>query len=314
MNNFAPEILFLAAALAAAILSGSRLLRMHRIDEAQQRRLAIFRGEATAVMQTRQMSWYRRFGTQIALSPFIGVVERERLFKLLVAAGIKGRGSLANFIATKVCGAAVLAGFAWLVVEWEQVENIWIFLASIGAAMTFGWRLPDLILSRLVKHRRLRLEQGMPDALDLLVICAESGLSLNQAIGEVSRQLRLSNRAVADEFDATAAEMRVLPDFGQALDNLVERTGLDSLRGLIATLKQSLKFGTPLAESVRVVASEMRAMRHARIEERTARLPVLLAIPMMAFMLPCLLMIVGTPLALRLVDTFKNITFGSGSL
>ena len=312
MNNFTPGILFLAAALAAAVLSGSRLLRMHSIDEAQQRRLARFRGEATAVMQTRQMSWYRRFGTQIALSPFIGVVERERLFKLLVAAGIKGRGSLANFIATKVCGAAVLAGFAWLVVEWEQVESIWIFLASIGAAMMFGWRLPDLILSRLVKHRRLRLEQGMPDALDLLVICAESGLSLNQAIGEVSRQLRLSNQAVADEFDATAAEMRVLPDFGQALDNLVERTGLDSLRGLIATLKQSLKFGTPLAESVRVVASEMRTMRHARIEERTARLPVLLAIPMMAFMLPCLLMIVGTPLALRLVDTFKNITLGSG--
>ena len=311
MNNFTPEILFLAAAVAAAVLSGSRLWRMNRADEAQQRRLAEFRGEVTATKQT-QMSWYRQLGIQIAVSPLIGVVERQRLFRLLLAAGIKGRGSLANFIATKVCGAAILAGLAWLMLEWEQVESIWIFLASIGSAIMFGWRLPDFILSRLVKHRRLRLEQGMPDALDLLVICAESGLSLNQAIGEVSRQLRLSNQAVADEFDATAAEMRVLPDFAQALDNLVERTGLDSLRGLIATLKQSLKFGTPLAESVRLVASEMRVMRHARIEERTARLPVLLAVPMMAFMLPCLLMIVGTPLALRLVDTFKNITFSSG--
>jgi tight adherence protein C len=311
MNNFIPEILFLAAAVAAAVLSGSRLWRMNRAEEAQQRRLAEFRGEVTTAKQT-QMSWYRQLGTQIAVSPIIGVVERQRLFKLLLAAGIKGRGSLANFIATKVCGAAILAVFAWLMLEWEQIENIWIFLGSIGSAIMFGWRLPDIILSRLVKHRRLRLEQGMPDALDLLVICAESGLSLNQAIGEVSQQLRLSNQAVADEFDATAAEMRVLPDFAQALDNLVERTGLDSLRGLIATLKQSLKFGTPLAESVRLVASEMRAMRHARIEERTARLPVLLAVPMMAFMLPCLLMIVGTPLALRLVDTFKNITFSSG--
>jgi len=198
----------------------------------------------------------------------------------------------------------------WLVVEWKQVESNWIFLGSIGLAMMMGWRLPDIILNRLANRRRLRLEHGMADALDLLVICAESGLSLNQAISEVSQQLRLSNKDVADEFDATAAEMRVLPDFTQALDNMVERTGMDSLRGLMATLKQSLKFGTPLAESVRVVAAEMRVMRQARIEERAMRLPVLLAIPMMAFMLPCLLMIVGAPLALRLMDTFRNITIG----
>jgi tight adherence protein C len=173
-----------------------------------------------------------------------------------------------------------------------------------------GWRLPDFILNRILKRRRLRLEQGMPDALDLLVICAEAGLSLNQAIEEISRQLRLSNKDVADEFAATSAEMQVLPDFGQALDNMVERTGLEDLRGLIATLKQTLKFGTPLAESLRIIAGEMRAARHARIEERAARLPVLLAIPMMLFILPCLLMIVGTPVVLRLMDVFHNVTFG----
>jgi tight adherence protein C len=153
----------------------------------------------------------------------------------------------------------------------------------------------------------------MPDALDLLVVCAEAGLSLNQAIEEISRQLRMSNKDVADEFTTTSAEMRVLPDFGQALDNLVERTGLDELRGLIATLKQSMKFGTPLAESLRIIAGEMRAARHARIEERAARLPVLLAIPMMLFILPCLLMVVGTPMVLRIMDVFKNVTIGGGS-
>jgi tight adherence protein C len=93
---------------------------------------------------------------------------------------------------------------------------------------------------------------------------------------------------------------------------LVERTGLRDLRSLIATLKQSLKFGTPLADALRTIASEMRAARHARIEQRAARLPVLLAIPMMMFILPCLLMIVGTPVVLRIMDAFKNISFGGG--
>jgi tight adherence protein C len=148
----------------------------------------------------------------------------------------------------------------------------------------------------------------MPDALDLLVVCAEAKLSLNQSIGEVSQQLRLSNKDVADEFSLTSAEMQLLPDFVQALDNLVGRTGLDELRSLVATLKQTLKFGTPLAESLRIIAGEMRATHHARIEERAARLPVLLASPMMVFFLPSLLMVVGTPLALRMIDLFSNLT------
>jgi tight adherence protein C len=96
-----------------------------------------------------------------------------------------------------------------------------------------------------------------------------------------------------------------------ALDNLVRRTGLDDLRSLVATLKLSIKFGTPLAESLRMIAGEMRAARHARIEERAARLPVLLAIPMMVFILPCLLMIVGTPVVLRIMEVFKNIVIGA---
>ena len=95
------------------------------------------------------------------------------------------------------------------------------------------------------------------------------------------------------------------------MDNMVERTGLDDLRSLTATLKQSLKFGTSLAESLRMIAGEMRATRQARIEERAARLPVLLAIPMMLFILPCLFIVIGTPAVLRIMDVFKNITIGS---
>jgi tight adherence protein C len=182
-------------------------------------------------------------------------------------------------------------------------------LALLLGALMLGWRLPDFVLARLAARRRLRIEQGIPDALDLLVICAEAGLSLNQAIAEISEQMRPSSPEVAEEFGVTAAELRVLPDVGQALDNLAERVGISTLRGLIATLKQAMRFGTPLTESLRNLAADMRAERQARLEERAARLPVLLAVPMMLFILPCLLLVVGTPVALRIMDAFKS-TFG----
>ena len=298
------------AAIGATILTGLYRWRIAERDRVQQLRLDGFRGAVP--VQAGGVPWYRRLGSSIAASPLIGIVEQQRLLKILAATGIKGRGSLANFIVMKVCGAIVLGGLAWIGLELTQLfANILLVrLAMLGASLMLGWRLPDFILGHMIKRRRLRLEAGMPDALDLMVICAESGLSLNQSIEEVSRQLRPSHKDVAYEFATTSAEMQVLADISQALDHLVERTGLPDLRSLIATMKQSLKFGTPLAESLRTIAAEMRAAHQARMEERAARLPVLLAIPMMMFILPCLLMIVGTPTVLRMMDVFKNLYIG----
>jgi tight adherence protein C len=314
--NLADQIYFaekwlLAILVMAALLSAHRLWRITRREEIHRARLAAFRGAASTVHSGPE-PWYRRLGSLVAISPIVGTVEQHRLLKLLTLAGIKGRSSLANFMAIKVCIAVVLAGLTWTVLELHQllVSDMLYRILVLGSALLGGWRVPDFILNRMIKRRQLRLEQGMPDALDMLVVCSESGLSLNQAIGEVSLQLRLSNEDVAYEFGSTAAEMRIVPDFSTALDNMVERTGLDELRSLVATLKQSLKFGTSLAESLRIIAAEMRAVRQARMEERAARLPVLLAIPMLLFILPCLFMIVGTPVAVRIIDLFKNMTFG----
>ena len=117
---------------------------------------------------------------------------------------------------------------------------------------------------------------------------------------------------MADEFAATAAEMRVLPNRSVALENLVERTGLSILRSITATLSQAIRFGTPLAESMRTLAAEMRNERLLRIEERAARLPVLLAMPLAAFIFPALMIVIGTPLALRIWDTL-TVVFGAGA-
>jgi len=296
--------------LPASILAAWRLWVLDQRDRTQRLRLEAFRGPVRGNASVRRSVW-EQLGSRFA--PIVGN-DQQRLLKSLAAAGFKHKGSLASFIALKVATAVVFVALTWLLLEWRHLfaTILIIRLAVIGIGLLLGWRLPELVLNDLVRRRRSRIEHGIPDALDLLVVCAESGLSLNASIEQISHQLRRSNKDVADEFAATSAEMRILPDFGQALDNLVERTGLANLRGLVATLKQSLQFGTPLAESLRIVASEMREERRTQIEERAARLPVLLALPMMAFILPCLLMIVGTPVVLRMIDAFKNIRLGIG--
>jgi len=306
------ETVILVVTLAAALLCAFHLWRIGR-QEDRRDRLMELRGPVVdrGTARDQRPRWYQRLGSIVAASPVVGTAEQQRLIGVLAAAGIKGQGSLSGFVASKLCSAFITASLLWLFIEWREwfAASGTIRLAVLLGALMLGWRLPDFVLSRLAARRRLRLEQGLPDALDLLVICAEAGLSLDQAIGQVSQDLRTSNAPVADEFATTASEMRVLSNRAEALENLVERTGLPALRSITATLNQAIRFGTPLAESLRILAAEMRTSRLARIEERAARLPVLLAIPLALFILPSLMMVISTPVALRLSDTLKN-SFG----
>ena len=162
--SYTAEI-WLFAALLAAALSGFHLWRIARREETQRLRLEAFRGAGSSAMPTGgRLPWHRRLGSLIAVSPIVGTVEQQRLVKLLAAAGIKGRGSLANFLAIKVCAAIVFAALAWLLLEWWHLFAGMAVsrFAALGAALILGWRLPDLILNHLIKRRRLRLEHGMP--------------------------------------------------------------------------------------------------------------------------------------------------------
>jgi tight adherence protein C len=307
----AGETCVLVLALAVAVVAATGLWRIGQREDRRRRlttMVSATRGDAKA-SEARRASWYDRLGVAVAATSLIGIAEQERLLTALARAGIKGHGRLSTFIGGKVCSAVALAALAWLMLELRQmfVGMMLVRLALLVGAVIVGWRLPDMIISRLAARRRAQLEIGLPDALDLLVICAEAGLNLGQAIEEIGRDLRSSNRAVAEEFTTTAAEMRVLSDRGEALENLARRTGLATLRGMVTTLNQSIRFGTPLTESLIILAATMRGERMARLEERAARLPVLLALPLMGFVMPSLLMIVGTPLALRVIDHLGSV-------
>jgi len=306
--HFGPlDTCILVLALAVAVLSALKLWRIGEREDRQKRLFQALRGAPLPRAEperTRIPTWYQRLGTKIASTKIIGPAKQRSLLAALVAAGINGHGHLAALIASKVCGGAVFVPLCWLILEWCRlfVGAPTLRLVLLAGAFILGWRCPEIVLSRLARRRRVRLETGMPDALDLLVICAEAGLSLDHAIEQVGHVFHRSSPEVAKEFAATAAEMRVLPVRAQALENLAERVGLASLRSIVVTLNQSIKFGTSLAESLRILAAEMRAERLTRFEQRAARLPVLLTLPLMAFVLPSLMVVIGTPLVLHIID------------
>jgi tight adherence protein C len=308
----------LILALSGALVSALNLWRIaHREDF--QERLDALRGTALArpgPARPPRPSWSHRLGTAIAATPIIGTSEQRALLTALAAAGIRGHGRLASLLAAKGCSAVIFLMAGWLLLEWREffAGSTTVRLVILAGAVFLGWRMPDIVLSRLAARRQVRLEQGLPDALDLLVFCAEAGLSLDQAIEQVAQDLRSSSPEVAGEFAAAAAEMRVLPDRSKALENLAQRAGLASLRSIVATLNQSIRFGTPLSDSLRVLAAEMRTERLARYEERAARLPVLLALPLMGFILPSMMIVIGTPLILRMVDFLQQSVAGNSGL
>ena len=306
----------LVLALAMALLSVFKLWRISHCEDREKHLFFALRGtplHRAGPLRTRRPPWYQRLGTMVAATRIIGPAKQHSLLAALGSAGIEGHNRLAGLIAGKVCVGAASVAIFLLLLGWGQlfVGATVLRFAALSGAFILGWRCPEIVLSRLAARRQVRLELGMPDALDLLVICTEAGLSLDQAIEQVSEDLRSSNPAVAEEFAITASEMRVLSNRGEALENFARRTGVASLRSIIATLNQAIRFGTPLAQSMRILGAEMRNARLLRIEERAARLPVLLAIPLALFILPSLLLVIGTPVAMRLADTLSSLAVGA---
>jgi tight adherence protein C len=177
--------------------------------------------------------------------------------------------------------------------------------AAIGGAL-LGFFAPDIFIKNLIKKRAHQMELGLPDALDLLVICAEAGLSLDAALLRVARELELTWPELSEEFGLTAAELTYMPERRQAFENLNARTNMASIRGVVNTLMQTAKFGTPLAQSLRILAQEFRDARLIRAEEKAARLPAMLTVPMILFILPTLFIVLLGPAGLSVIDTFTK--------
>lgn len=176
-------------------------------------------------------------------------------------------------------------------------------LLAAGAALPIGVLVPEWALRLLRGPYTRDLRRGAPDALDLLVVCTEAGMSLEAALDQVAREMRTSNRAMAAALATLVDELRVLPDRRQAFTNFGERSGVDGLRRMAAIIGQALQYGTPLGQALRAVAGELRRERLTRLEAKAVRLPGLLVFPLIFFILPALFIaLMGSPM-LHVLDT-----------
>lgn len=214
-------------------------------------------------------------------------------------------------VALTVLRGAVAVGLAALAFYLSQKVASLAAAPLVAAGLVFclgvgGWFVLPWYLRRRVKKRIRVVEAGLPEALELLVVCVEAGLSLEDGLNRVVTELARSRPELAEELALTSADLQILSSRDQALLNLADRVDLASVRSVVTTLAQSMRYGTPLAQALRVVAVDLRNDSLIRLEENASRLPVLLTVPMMLFIMPTIFLIVGGPAALRLMDVFLH--------
>ena len=226
----------------------------------------------------------------------------------LAQAGIRSRDAMVAYLFARIT-LPFLLGFLLLidskVLHVLPIPPQYGVVASL-AGVLIGFYAPTVYLRNAAAKRAKNIKLALPDGLDLMVICAEAGLSLDATLARVSRELGNGAPELGEELAMTAAELTFLPDRRVAFDNLNARTNSDGIRAVVNTLQQTAKFGTPLAQSLRVLAAEMRTARITRAEEKAARLPALLTVPMILFILPTLFIVLLGPAALGIIDTFSH--------
>ena len=244
-------------------------------------------------------------GNLFARSGLLSTKTLSELDRTLRSSGFRGGNTLAVFIGSKVALLMLLPLTVFFLLQHVSLSTRTQYLA-LGASAVGGLLLPDSWVKRKRKGYLKRLERGLPDALDMLVICTEAGLGLEAAVDRVGQEMRNSHPEVSRELIITAHELRIAADRKQALNGMSIRTGLQSVKRLGATLTQTMQYGTPLSHALRSLSTEMRQEILLRFEANAARLPVLLTLPMILFILPTLFMIVGGPAALTLSTLFTH--------
>src|SRR6476619_606367 len=177
---------------------------------------------------------------------------------------------------------------------------------TVAGLLIGSYKAPDIWLKNKVTKRSKAVQKGLPDALDLLVICAEAGLTVAAAFNRVSRELGKAYPELGDEFGLTAIELGFLNERRQAFENLANRVDLEAVRGVVTTMIQTEKYGTPLASALRVLSAEFRNERMMRAEEKAARLPAIMTVPLILFILPTLFVVILGPASCSIHDSFIN--------
>ncbi|MDE2227729.1 MAG: type II secretion system F family protein [Alphaproteobacteria bacterium] len=229
--------------------------------------------------------------------------DADKATGLLVQAGYRNREALVLYVGIRLllpCGLTSL-----VLIFITPLDLTATHVAMLGAAVAIGAAYaPPLALRNMIKDRQRRFHTALPDVLDLLMICAESGLGLDGALVRVAREFRRFMPEMSDELHLTALELGFLPNRRDALINLTKRVNIPAMRSLVNTLVQTERYGTPLVQALRVLAAELREERMLKAEEKAAKLPAIMTVPMIIFILPSMFIVLIGPALIQVFKTF----------
>jgi tight adherence protein C len=308
---------YIGLASAAALLCGYAIYStfkqrdnlVGRIKSIQERRREL-RGEVVTPRKRRRpetsVNFMRSVANKLQLVKKLQVGKAE---STLIEAGYRSKDAI-SIMAFFVMALPIILGLLGIIImqinidtpsKWHMFHYIWPVLGAY-----IGLKLPWMYVSRQRKKRYNAIQKSLSDVLDLMTICAEAGLSLAAMLDRVSRELSLSYPEMAEELGMTSIEIGFLPDRNKALSNLAERCRLSEVRGIVSVLIQTEKYGTPIAQALRVLSAEFRQARMLRAEQKAARLPALMTIPMIVFILPTLFIVIIAPAVVKLMDTLGS--------
>ncbi|MFQ5784595.1 MAG: type II secretion system F family protein [Alphaproteobacteria bacterium] len=315
ITNPQTVILFLASAATFITVIAIGLPYLER-DPLSSRLKAVAKRREELSLQLQQRSQKKRPMLRDAhVGAMKAVLERLKMQNLMGSpalrikmsqAGFRGQSPAITFAFTRLLMPPVFAIVAAIVLfagsKFEMGANLKIVIV-LGAGVV-GFYLPNVILQNIIQKRQQLLTKSFPDALDLLVICVEAGLSVEAAFSRVAEEMAENGAIIAEEFGLTTAELAFLGDRRQALENLALRTGVTGVKSLATALIQAERYGTPLAVALRVLAQESRDHRLSKAEEKAASLPAKLTVPMIVFFLPVIFFVVLGPAVIQVVHTF----------
>lgn len=282
---------------------------MHgRVKHLQDRRNDLKRGYTAPTKRKATLKKASHLGAMQSIVNSLNLMKNEQAEKYqlkLLQGGYRSRDALVYFLFFKlvlpvligIIAVTLIYGFDFL-----SLQPMMKTLAS-GGSVLLASILPETVLKNITIKRNEAMQKSLPDMLDLLVICAEAGLTLDSALQRVVKEMGQTGPELADEFNYTAVELGFLPERRVALNNLAERVTLPSIRSVTATLIQSEKYGTPLAQSLRVLSAEFRNERFMKAEEKAAKLPATMTIPLILFILPTLFVVLIGPAACQINGT-----------
>jgi tight adherence protein C len=298
-------IALLALFGSLALLAGTATSTLLARQAPGRRRLLDRSGARPSVLTENQLLATGPTVEQKRLASFVPKSPKEmrRLQRRLATAGFHGFTAVLVFSISQLVGA--VAGFVVLFFTLGMRAG-WLFGIAGGIV---GYLLPDYIVARRIRLRKKQIQNGLPDALDLLIVSLEAGLAIDQAILKCSEELIIAYPALAHEFQLINTETRAGKPRVEALKNFARRTMVDDVRALVAMLVQTERFGTSVAQALRTHAEESRVKRRQRAEEAAAKLSVKLIFPLVFFLLPAFFVVAVGPGVIKFVELFTNMNF-----